>query len=51
MQQAVADRKISRIHILRADQKDAVKNELLSLEGSGTLIENNFTPVVHSANE
>lgn len=51
MQDAVKNGQISRIHILRAGEKNAIKNELLSLDGSGTLIENNFRPEIHTANE
>ncbi len=49
MKSAVSEKRVSRIHVLRASEENALVEELLSIEGSGTLIESNFVPKAHRA--
>jgi len=43
---------VSRVHVLPAGRKNAIKHELFSIEGSGTLIGNNFwNPEIQAATE
>lgn len=51
MRKVVSDGKIDRIHIIPAERAHTLKDELFTLEGTGTLIESNFTPKVEPATE
>lgn len=51
MAQAVIENEIDRIHILRANRKNGIKEELFTLEGVGTMIEGNFKPEIGDAIE
>lgn len=51
MSNAVQEGRVDRIHIIRAARKNALKDELFTLEWSGTLIDSNFVPDVWNAKE
>lgn len=51
MAQAVKENQIDRIHILRANRRNGIKEELFTLEGVGTMIEWNFKPEIGDALE
>ncbi len=51
MAQAVMNNEINRIHILRANRRNGIKEELFTLEGVGTMIEWNFKPEIGDALE
>lgn len=51
MAQAVTKNEIDRIHILRANRKNGIKEELFTLEGAWTMIEGNFKPEIDDTRE
>ncbi len=51
MAQSVVKNGIDRIHILRANRRNGIKEELFTLEGVGTMIEWNFKPEIGDASE
>jgi hypothetical protein len=51
MRKIVSEGKIDRVHIVPVEHADALKDELFTLEGAGTLIESNFAPKVEPATE
>ncbi len=51
MAQAVTKNEIDRVHILRANRRNGLKEELFTLEGTWTMIEGNFKPEIGDARE
>lgn len=51
MARAVIRWEIDRIHILHAGKRNCMKEELFTLNGSGTMVEWNFNPIIDGASD